>query len=132
MQDPDVQQCVLHIRGRPSLSSFSLMIIPIIPIVPSCTVLLPQSPFFHNRLTLTHMEQADGILTQNFVSIRQAVRLLEHRLTHTWTGGTDSMTSTADVGGNKIRLKDMILTHSYSCNDTIPTQITTSSNGSTV
>ncbi len=95
--------------------------------VPSCTVLLPESPFFHNGLTLTNTEQTDRILTQNFVSVRQAVCLLEHGLVDTWTGGIDSMTSTADVGGNKIRLKDMVLTHSYSCHDTISTTAIASS-----
>ncbi len=81
---------------------------------PSCTILLPESPFFHNGLTLMDMS-----LTHT--SVRQAVCPLEQRLTETRTGGTNSMTSTADVGGNKIRLKEMILTHSYYCHGAIST-----------
>ncbi len=38
------------------------------------------------------------------MSVRQAVRLLEHGQTDTRTDGSDSMTSTADAGGNEAYL----------------------------
>ncbi len=44
-------------------------------------------------------------LRPKVMSVRQAVRLLEHGQTDTRTDGSDSMTSTADAGGNEDRLQ---------------------------
>ncbi len=53
----------------------------------------------------------------NFVSVRQTVCLLEHRQTDThmdtWTDGTNSITSTADMGGNEAEIIDTMYFGSY-------------------
>ncbi len=51
-------------------------------------------------------------VTWHFVSVRQAVRLLEHGLMDTPTDGTNSISLTADAGGKNKNLKVFNLLYS--------------------
>ena len=93
-------------------TKWKLLSIDLPPTFPSCTVLLPNSPFaMMDTDTHTHIHNIDKVKinyhtkNQGRRSNGLAVRVFTHTQTHTQTDRTNSITSTADAGGNKGTLR---------------------------